>query len=289
MTTPPPTSERHDTLLLVGVSALLVLILVVAYAREARSPWRREQARAVEHIQAAVGSERAQAVPRGLRQIWIPEIPRADRCVTCHVGIEEGADLRSLPHPARSHPHPELFKAHPTDRFGCTLCHGGDGLATTQALAHGETKHSVSPLLSTARAKAYGLTAAELLEVRCNACHRDQAEVAGMPRINAGKALYAAKKCAGCHTVAGKGGNTGPELTYAGDEPAEHRVFPADWRRARTALAWHAAHIQQPTALVPGSEMRQYKLTDEEALNLALLVMSWRRPHVPPAWLPEPK
>jgi cytochrome c2 len=288
MTPIPPASERGDTWLLVAVSGLLAVILVVASSRHVRSEWRREQTRAIAHVEAALGRDRAQALPRGLAQVWIPELQRADRCVTCHVGIEHGADLKDLPHPARSHPRPELLAAHPVDRFGCTLCHGGDGLATTKELAHGEGQHSISPLLSAQRAKAYGLTAAALLELRCNACHRDQADVAGMPRINAAKSHFAAKKCSGCHTVGSQGGNTGPDLTYAGDEPAEHRAFPPDWRGPRTALAWHAAHIRKPTSMVPGSEMRQYTLTDVQALELALLVMSWRRLDLPAAWKPAP-
>jgi cytochrome c5 len=262
-------------LLLVGLALLLATGVVLA--RELASPWRRAQARARELVQARLGAERAARLPRGFRQVWLPAHGRVDRCVICHVGIEEVADLQGLEHPARSHPRPDLLAKHPIEGFGCTLCHGGQGPATEQDAAHGDAELQDEPLLDAARAQAYGLTAAELMEMRCNTCHRDEKEVAGMPLINRAKVVWAERKCAGCHSVKGVGGSDGPDLTYVGDVPYEQRHFPPDWKGPRTALAWHKAHILEPKRMVPGSSMRQFKLDDRDALALALLVSSWRR------------
>ena len=272
-------------LLLVGLA--LMAAVVIVFWREMRPEWKGVQARARSLVAARLGEARAARLPAGFRQTWIPELQRVDRCVICHVGIEEGPDLAGLAHPARSHPRPELLAAHPVERFGCTLCHGGQGSATEKDAAHGEAPHWDEPLLSTKRAAAYGLTAAELMEMRCNACHRDQAQVEGMPLLNAAKALYGERKCAGCHGVKGVGGTEGPDLTFVGDLPAEQRHFPAGATGPRTALAWHAAHIREPKALVPSSTMRQYRFDERQPLSLALLVSSWRRLRLPPEWLPK--
>jgi hypothetical protein len=280
-----PVRADRRALLLVGLA--LLLAVAVVFWREIRPAWKGEQEQAQALVSARLGEARAARLPSGFRQTWIPELARVDRCVICHVGIEEGAELAGLAHPARSHPRPELLAAHPVERFGCTLCHGGQGAATEKVAAHGEAPHWDEPLLSTQRAAAYGLTAAELMEMRCNACHRDQAQVEGMPLLNAAKALFVERKCAGCHGVKGVGGTDGPDLTFVGDVPAEQRHFPALSTGPHTALAWHAAHIREPKALVPSSTMRQYRFDERQSLSLALLVSSWRRLRLPPEWLPK--
>ncbi len=73
-------------------------------------------------------------------------VPRVDRCITCHIGIEkkdlpaeekafrekhglEVVEWSKLPQPLRSHPRMDLFVAdtspHPAGKFGCTVCHWG--------------------------------------------------------------------------------------------------------------------------------------------------------------------
>lgn len=286
MNLPPEPEARRDRLLLLGVGAVLLLASTVAFARQARPAWKAQQEAVRDEVARALGPERAARLPSGFRQVWIEPLQRVDRCTLCHTGIEEGPDLAALPNPARSHPRPELLAAHPVERFGCTLCHGGQGWATEKDAAHGRAPFWEEPLLDSARAKPYGLTSAELLEMRCNTCHRHQEQVEGMPRLNAAKALFKAKKCTACHSLDGAGGTTGPDLTYAGDLPADHLHFPSDLKGPRTALAWHAEHIRSPAALVPDSSMKVYGFDKEQALSLALLVRSWRRLALPPAWLP---
>lgn len=286
MILPPEPEARRDRTWLLAVGGLLVLASVVAFVRQARPPWRAAQERVRALVAAKLGEERAERLPQGFRQVWIEALNRVDRCTLCHTGIEEGADLLTLANPARSHPRPELLAAHPVERFGCTLCHGGQGWATEQQAAHGEAEFWEEPLLDSQRAKSYGLTQAELLELRCNACHREQEQVEGMPLLNAAKALFKAKKCTACHGLSGGGGTTGPDLTFAGDMPGDHLVFPPELRGPRTALAWHAEHIRSPGSMVPDSSMKVYNFDKAQALSLALLVRSWRRLALPPAWLP---
>jgi predicted nucleic acid-binding Zn-ribbon protein len=61
------------------------------------------------------------------------EVPRIDRCMTCHLGIDN-PDYADAEQPFRTHPRLDVFvnreSAHPVDDFGCTSCHSGRGRAT---------------------------------------------------------------------------------------------------------------------------------------------------------------
>ncbi len=284
-------SPRSDRALLLAAGLVLVGVAVAAFAREASPEWVRVRDDVRRRVAEKVGDERAARLVReGLAQVWIPELSRVDRCVACHAATEGGPDLAGLPVPAAPHPYPELMAAHPVERFGCTVCHGGQGSATTKEAAHGDVAHWDDPLLSAARARRYALTAAELMETKCNACHRGQDSVKGMPLVNQAKALVDAKRCRTCHAIEGRGGTTGPDLSTVGDEPPAHLAFPTPWTKARSALAWHVAHFLDPEAMVPGTAMKiPGGVTEREAIALALLVRSWTSAAPPPAWIPRPR
>ena len=73
-----------------------------------------------------------------IKQILLPnlfydqpfkQISRADRCTTCHLGIENDKKFAMAPQPFKSHPNLDLFVSanspHSMEKFGCTSCHGG--------------------------------------------------------------------------------------------------------------------------------------------------------------------
>jgi mono/diheme cytochrome c family protein len=281
-----PFDPGRDRLAL-GLAGLVLLgVSLAAVLREANPGWEHEQANVRGIVRMRVGEEAARSLPTGIRQVWIERLDRVDRCVTCHVSIEGGPALARAPHPARSHPRPELLAAHPVEKFGCTLCHGGQGWATSKDAAHGRVPHWDDPLLDSATAKRYGLTAAELLEVRCNACHRDQRGVAGMPLLEEAKASFDKRKCIRCHSVGGVGGHVGPDLDAEGDKHPSLYSFPSTWKKPRSALAWHIEHLRSPEAMVPGSQMPTFTLDERQRAALALLVLSWRTLDLPAEWLP---
>jgi len=277
---------RSDLIAFAVAGAVVLLAAAVAIVREATPEWARVQDDVRAIVAERLGEERAAAVPHGIEQVWIEELGRADRCVTCHATIEWGEELADAPNPARSHP-PGFLEAHPVEIFGCTLCHGGQGLATTEDAAHGRVPHWEEPLLDGELAARYGLTAAELMETRCNVCHRDQESVPGMPLIDAAKAEVLKRRCDRCHVIHGKGETRGPDLTYEGEKHPAHVHFPPTWRKPPTVLGWHVAHFLDPKAMSPTTEMPKFTLTEKQAAGLALLVMSWKRTHLPPAWIPK--
>jgi len=79
------------------------------------------------------------------------------------------------------------------------------------------------------------------------------------PSVLAGRILYDKNGCAACHSIHGKGGKLGPDLTRVGT------TRKADW-------ILH--HFRDPQALSPGSIMPKVSLQDKELLELTDYMMS---------------
>ena len=282
-----PRAPLSDRILILLGGVGLLLAAVLATVREIAPPWSDAQATVRAEVTRSMGEARAETLPTGVQQLWIEELDRVDRCTTCHACTDWGEAMAAAPQPATSHPHPDLLRAHPIERFGCTLCHGGQGPATERAAAHGEVHFWEEPLLGEVRAERYGISRAELMEMRCNACHQEQARVEGMPFLNEAKLLVAKLKCDRCHTFQGGGATRAPDLSREGEKHPSQFHFPDGWRGPRTALAWHVEHLLDPQAVTPNSEMPKHALTRRQATAIALLVMSWRRNTLPRAWVPE--
>ncbi|MBI4349186.1 MAG: hypothetical protein HY553_20275, partial [Elusimicrobia bacterium] len=126
----------------------------------------------------------ARREPMVIRQIIAKDLGRVDRCITCHVGMDEFANP-SLATPFKEHPfagHPDisvLAKKHPFQKYGCTVCHEGQGLATTKEAAHGRVKHWEKPMLP-----------GRLIQASCAKCHMDVHATKGAENVALGKDLF---------------------------------------------------------------------------------------------------
>lgn len=288
MAGPSSPFERRDFPLLVAASLVFFVLVLASVLREERAEWRPLQGEFIKVLERHGQVEAARGFMLGIRQIWIPEMRRVDRCVTCHLGYEWAGILRDdLPQPFAPHPKLLYTEAHPFSEFGCSSCHGGQGFATRARAAHGQVEHWEEPLLGNALAKEYGLTASELMQTRCNGCHRRETSTPGMELVNRGKALYRAKKCVVCHAIEGRGGLVAPELTYIGDKNPELFDF-SHISGPRTVLNWHVEHLISAETVTRGTTMPTYNLEPEDARALALLLLSWRRLPFPPRYLPGP-
>jgi len=124
-----------------------------------------------------------------------------DRCETCHLGTRSPVPITAADVPGDegherlfvSHPNRELLDIHAPDDFGCSLCHGGNGVAiTSEHLAHGENKHWL-----------YRLHPPENVEAGCLQCHGDDWQLDHGDRINEGRDLFVRHGCWGCHEYQG--------------------------------------------------------------------------------------
>ena len=129
-----------------------------------------------------------------------------DRCQSCHLGTDPllvpvtmtltKADLglaKSTDAPFTSHPDPDMMKAHPLEKFGCSPCHGGNGRALdTVEKAHGRYEHWLWPLYYS-----------ENYDAGCQQCHAGDMVTEYAPVLNRAKILYREKGCIGCHRFQG--------------------------------------------------------------------------------------
>jgi mono/diheme cytochrome c family protein len=205
-----PASLRLGRLALIFsvLSFTFVLVLASAPLRPYFSEWRAVQSRYNDMARAAG----ATPVPVGVKQIWKPELGIADRCVSCHLGMSGAPEVGGDP----------LFREHPPvphdpKQFGCTVCHGGQGRATTKDAAHGFVSHWDEQMLDRR----------DLL-AGCASCH-DRVPDAPLREIASGLRLIESYDCLSCHKLDGRGRGTAPDLTAVG-----LGTWPADW---------HARHL----------------------------------------------
>jgi mono/diheme cytochrome c family protein len=133
----------------------------------------------------------------GIKQISVPELGLVDRCESCHLGVREPLRITALDMGGdavfATHPRPELLATHDPDRFGCTLCHNGNGAATSStAKAHGANPEWPWPLFDK-----------DVREAGCVQCHRSDRVLETAPTLTRGRDLFETKGCVGCHRYEG--------------------------------------------------------------------------------------
>lgn len=274
-------------------SLLLFILVITAFYKESNPEWKHFQQEFKKYLEENIGPESASALELSVKQIWLPELNKVDRCISCHLGYDQPS-LVEAPEPFTAHPD---IEPHSMMEMGCTICHGGQGFALKKKDAHGEIKHWEEPLLGRILAKKYGLkNERALIQINCNICHRRDEETPGMEIINIAKRLLPqAKKCQTCHIIDGKGGKLGADLTFIGDKSAERYDFSQikdkliQSGKPLSILSWHFAHFIDPEAVVPDSKMPYVEYSDEEAWALSMLMMSWRDVNLPIMLIPRGK
>ena len=229
--------------------SLIALALMLAVVWQASAPaWKTYQGEF--HRLESVGEPNALAknamltTPLDIRQVLLPGLQRVDRCTTCHLGVEDPT-MKNAPQPFTFHAN---LAPHVPARFGCTVCHGGQGLATDERGAHGKVEFWQEPLLPR-----------EYIRASCGRCHKE-GEVPGVPELAEGRRLFETQGCRGCHKLNGVGGSIGPDLT---EEGAVHR-FPE----------WLARHFLDPNAVSQSSPMPNFHFTKEQARALTFYMLS---------------
>lgn len=272
--------------LLVSLAGLAVLVLTGFIFYGYYTPeWKSYQAEFRDLVAEKLGPERAAVAPRGLQQVYVKELDKADRCVTCHQGAE-WKGLESAPEPFRTHPK-EILEKHPIVKYGCTSCHGGQSYATDMQAAHGLVKFWEEPLLGKELGDFYVMSDKKaLMQMNCNSCHRYDKETKGMSYINRAKELVNSKGCRACHVINGRGGTVGPDLTWEGEKSAEQFNYERI-KGFHSAFTWHVAHFKNPKEAVAETVMPNFNFSSMDAQALSMLVMSWKKENLPLEYLPN--
>lgn len=211
-----------------------------------------------------------------VRQVFNDDLKIVDRCQSCHVAADRKGFDDKFKQPFRSHPDvfflpvqepsrnghgadsgtPEpprlknILAVHETEKFGCSICHGGQGFAASSVGdAHGELEFVLTPLRRGVFAQS-----------SCVKCHPQETELPGAPVLNEGRRLVVEYGCIGCHTFA--------QLT---PEEANRQVAP-DLKEIRKKLVspeWLVNWIENPKRFRPTTKMPHFSLTREQAVQVA--------------------
>ncbi|MBI4547134.1 MAG: c-type cytochrome [Ignavibacteriae bacterium] len=164
-------------------------------------------------------------------------IARVERCMTCHLGIDQqGFENEKQPFTRHSY----IIDYHPVEKFGCTPCHGGQGVALTARAAHGAAEFWPNPLLGEG-----------VRERLCGKCHQ-AVDFPEAPTLTDGRKLFESSGCLGCHNVEGyvKVPNIGPPLNHIA---------------VKVKPSWLLKWILNPKEYLPRTKMPNFHFTEEEA------------------------
>jgi len=288
--------SRLKLLLLISSLVTLVFLLLAAFQENLTGQWRTHQQAyrqvLIDRAKTPQAQQSAQAMDIGFKQLFLPRLDRIDRCVTCHISIDDPTQVQAK-QPLRAHSG-AILTHHPVDKFGCTVCHDGQGRAIEKDAAHGEVEHWSSPLLRGDR-----------VYTSCGRCHYendlylpakphmpiDQQELAAsVPSaqvVHRGKQLVISLGCLGCHRYQGRGGTPGPDITYIGDKTAHDFDFK-DFQGEHTASAWVLELLKNPDAVSPGTPMPDFNLSNQQAHDLTMYLLSLQRKNLPATYTPLP-
>jgi mono/diheme cytochrome c family protein len=274
----PGGADRAVKIALLAGSTVTLAFLVAAMVRENfGSAWRAHQR---EYRQLLLDSPDEGQRRLGenfavqLRQIDLPRLGTTDRCVSCHVGIDNPA-MAGRQQPYRSHPGPYL-KHHPVEHYGCTVCHRGQGAATDFRESKATDVFWDYPLLP-----------ARLTEASCGACHSADSPLMAQhaPKLARGRQLFLDRGCQSCHKLNGVGGQLGPALDGEGLK-IKHQLPMAHVRGEHTLANWLAQHFASPQGIVANSQMRPPRLTPVENEALTAYMLSLHNRDLPQTYVP---
>lgn len=243
------------------------------------------------------------APPTKIDQISLPEltinynfkdVPRYDRCRTCHQGIDRigyDTDVDGKPMKTVFHSHPFLTEGttyldpkgktqkaglyldangpHPINSFGCTICHGGQGSGTdfTYASHTPNTLEQEHDWVENNHWRSIHfwdepMVPKRFIEQSCIKCHHQVTDVpeANAPKLRAGYERITKYGCTGCHTIGGPGA-IGPDLT-------DNRPVGPNLAHIASKLSpeWTAKWVRNPHLFKPDTRMpRFYDVTNVES------------------------
>jgi mono/diheme cytochrome c family protein len=230
-------------LIFAATSVMFLLVLAISPLKDYFSDWRSIQKEFNETIEKM--PVKVNPVNIGLQQIWSREFNSIDRCVTCHLGISN-IKLKTAPQPFRTHS--KVY--HDIEKFGCTICHEGQGLATKYEDAHLPTEFWDQPVLPN-----------RFIEASCGKCHIGE-NLSSTPTLNKGRELIEEFNCAACHDIPGiKKGYT---LSLNG---IGSKVVNRNW-----ILRW----LKNPKHYQENALMPDFILSEKEIISLTDFLMSFK-------------
>lgn len=181
-----------------------------------------------------------------IKQYFIEDLNKVDRCTSCHIGIDSSTPNK-LSSPYTSHPGYSIFlENHPPGQFGCTICHEGQGRATTSPdKAHGHVEFWNEPMFE-----------GPLTQASCLHCHEDINNLRGAEVLAKGAKLIKKYVCFGCHRIDGYENidKISPPLSRIGE---------------KVSYSWLVKWLLNPSEMVEGATMPDFNFSEDDARDVA--------------------
>jgi len=304
-------------------NVILFGLLIAAIGKDTFRPWMPYQRKYRDMQVAAEPAPEAKEIIRSrpieIKQTILTDLGQVDRCITCHQGMDPLATPSLIndfkENPFKSHPG-DFLKNHPPEKFGCVICHGGQGLSTTFVDAGHTPKNEEQRALWR---KKYDWEPAEhwdrpmladpFIQASCVKCHGNFESVPGLDVAARGKKLMAEHGCIGCHQWHGEGGPISVDLA---EETANKPLTRIDFSHTgldpedSTLLNWIRLHfLVNPWKLTPGDPEAHFnkepiapsgmpdfsgELSKEDATALTTYILSAQSATIPHEYyIPGPK
>ncbi len=286
---------RNQNLLYAIFATSLLALFGLTVALEYTAEWRSYQH---EYIELAIGREKNPDTAETLRhtpikilQVWNEELGVTDRCITCHMGVDNPA-FKDAPEPFRYH---EAAREHDFNKIGCTICHQGQGRATEKAEAHA---HHIMHW-------DYPMWPNNMVQTSCPQCHEEIFQAGyylkGAEMLTEARDIMLGNndlgiECTSCHTVRGVGEVIAPDLTEFG-EKIGHEFDGTHVMKyvkgEKDKYNWTFQHFIDPAAITPNDPelkleetiMPNFGFTEAQAHALTTYVFSFRTPKLPGKYL----
>jgi len=227
-----------------------------------------------------------------IQQVVLPEfdrnnfdqpIARVDRCTSCHAGIDK-VGFDDQPNPWKTHPARDLLLGrHPTEKFGCTPCHGGQGPAVNSPeVAHGNFLDAHGHVENVEFIEQ-PLRRGEEMEANCLKCHATVQHLEGAAAIARGERLFEELGCHGCHLTDGYE-DLAKQHGVSAVGPSLRRIG------AKLDPAWLVRWVKNPHEFRPRTRMPNFMFDDTQAVQIAAYLLAdsrepsaaWLQAHPPP-------
>lgn len=255
------------------ICSLAVLALMLGVAKSAMfTGWRHYQSEyrslLIAKAHDSAGRKSAKEYKIELQQVVVPELGVTDRCVSCHAGIDDPR-MAHEKQPYRTHPGRFLID-HPISKYGCTICHRGQGRATTMEEARAIHEFWDYPMLP-----------GKLTQASCGQCHDPLAlKGRGGDTLARGAELFESRGCRSCHKLGGRGGSLGIALDDEGRRVI-HQLVLTELKGEHTVWNWLESHFRDPQGIVAGSQMKYPALTEPEIEALTTYTLSLSKATLP--------
>ncbi|MBI5023737.1 MAG: c-type cytochrome [Candidatus Omnitrophica bacterium] len=268
--------------LLISSLIIISVLLFEAYHENIGNEWYRYQKKYKDTITKLAKTKKERDIAASyeikMRQIVLPDLRRVDRCISCHVGIEDPR-MAGMEQPLAAHPG-DTLEIHELETIGCTVCHDGQGRAITVKEAHAvNISFWEKPMLKE-----------PFLQSNCFRCH-NMDELPQLAEFHEGRKIFFSHGCLGCHKLKGKGGQLGPDLTNIADanihlkHPVNKNLVDQFYHNLNVAYIYES--VKEPKAQPEVTAMPDFHFSEEEIRALTVFLKSLSKRAVPASYLAQ--